>query len=65
MHTHPEDHISFKRSGRIRWTVEGDSIDAEAGDKIVTSAGVRHAFQVLGGKRSGRPRHLSAHGDLR
>jgi len=52
VHTHPEDHIIFMRSGRIRWMVENDERDAEAGDTIVTPAGVPHAFEVLDGKPS-------------
>ncbi len=52
VHTHPEDHIIFMRSGRMRWTVENDSLDAVAGDTIITPAGVPHAFEVLDGKPS-------------
>jgi mannose-6-phosphate isomerase-like protein (cupin superfamily) len=37
------------RSGRIRWTVEGKSRDAEAGGTIVTPARVEHPFEVLDG----------------
>jgi mannose-6-phosphate isomerase-like protein (cupin superfamily) len=36
------------RSGRMRWTVEGESLDAEPGDVIVTPAGVSHSYRVLG-----------------
>ena len=32
----------------MRWTVEGESIDAEPGDVIVTPAGTSHSYQVLG-----------------
>jgi quercetin dioxygenase-like cupin family protein len=48
VHTHPEDHVIFMRSGRMRWTVDDDTIEAEAGDTIVTPAGVPHSFEVLG-----------------
>ena len=48
--THPEDHIIFMRSGRVRWMVEDASLDAEAGDPIVTPAAVPHAFEVLDDK---------------
>jgi quercetin dioxygenase-like cupin family protein len=50
MHVHdpPQDHVIVMRSGRMRWTVEGQSIDAERGDVIVTPAGVAHGYEVLG-----------------
>jgi quercetin dioxygenase-like cupin family protein len=50
MHVHdpPQDHIIVIRSGRMRWTVEDKSFDAEAGDVIVTPAGTAHAYEVLG-----------------
>jgi mannose-6-phosphate isomerase-like protein (cupin superfamily) len=36
------------RSGRMRWTVEGESLDAGPGDVIVTPAGTAHSYVVLG-----------------
>jgi quercetin dioxygenase-like cupin family protein len=36
------------RSGRMRWTVEDQTLDAEAGDVIVTPAGTSHGYEVLG-----------------
>jgi quercetin dioxygenase-like cupin family protein len=50
MHVHdpPQDHVIVIRSGRMRWTVEGESLDAEAGDVIVTPAGTAHSYEVLG-----------------
>jgi quercetin dioxygenase-like cupin family protein len=49
------------RSGRMRWTVEDQTLDAEPGDVIVTPAGTAHAYEVLGDSRralsaSTRPR---------
>jgi quercetin dioxygenase-like cupin family protein len=43
MHTHdpPQDHVIVMRSGRMRWTVEDQTLEAEAGDVIVTPAGQR------------------------
>ena len=40
MHVHdpPQDHVITIRSGRMRWTVEGESLDAGAGEGIVTPA---------------------------
>ena len=43
-----QDHVITIRSGRMRWTVEGESLDAEPGDVIVTPAGVSHSYRVLG-----------------
>jgi quercetin dioxygenase-like cupin family protein len=50
MHVHdpPQDHVIVIRSGRMRWTVEGETLDAEAGDVIVTPAGTAHSYEVLG-----------------
>lgn len=48
LHTHDEDHILVMRSGRMRWTVEGEMVDAKAGDVILAPAGIEHAFEVLG-----------------
>jgi quercetin dioxygenase-like cupin family protein len=50
MHTHdpPQDHVIVIRSGRMRWTVEDQSLDAEPGDVIVTPAGTAHGYEVLG-----------------
>ena len=41
MHVHdpPQDHIIVIRSGRMRWTVEDQSLDAGSGDVTVTPAG--------------------------
>ena len=52
MHVHdpPQDHVILIRSGRMRWTVEGESLDAETGDVIVTPAGTAHGYEVLGGE---------------
>jgi quercetin dioxygenase-like cupin family protein len=50
MHVHdpPQDHIITIRSGRMRWTVAGESFDAGPGDVIVTPAGTPHSYKVLG-----------------
>ena len=61
MHVHdpPQDHVITIRSGRMRWTVEGESLDAGPGDVIVTPAGVAHSYEVLGDEpASGRLRRL-------
>ena len=48
VHEPPQDHVITIRSGRMRWTVEGESLDAGPGDVIVTPAGVGHSYEVLG-----------------
>lgn len=50
MHVHdpPQDHVIVMRSGRMRWTVEDQTLDAEPGDVIVTPAGTAHGYEVLG-----------------
>jgi quercetin dioxygenase-like cupin family protein len=48
VHDPPQDHVVAIRSGRMRWTVEGESRDCGPGDVIVTPAGVAHSYEVLG-----------------
>jgi len=48
LHTHAEHHVLVMRSGKMRWTVDGQTIDAEAGTVIVAPAGTDHGFEVLG-----------------
>jgi quercetin dioxygenase-like cupin family protein len=48
LHTHEVDHVLVMRSGVMRWTIDGETIDAVAGDVIVAPAGVEHAFEVIG-----------------
>ena len=48
MHDPPQDHVIVIRSGRMRWTVEDQTLDPEPGDVIVTPAGTAHSYEVLG-----------------
>jgi quercetin dioxygenase-like cupin family protein len=48
VHDPPEDHVIVIRSGHMRWTVDGESLDAGPGDVIVTPAGTPHSYEVLG-----------------
>lgn len=48
VHDPPQDHVITIRSGRMRWTVDGESFDAGPGDVIVTPAGIAHSYEVLG-----------------
>ena len=45
---HLVTHPVVMRSGRMRWTVEDQSLEAQAGDVIVTPAGTAHGYEVLG-----------------
>ena len=40
--------VIIMRSGRMRWTVEDQSLEAEPGDMIITPAGTAHGYEVLG-----------------
>ena len=55
MHVHdpPQDHVITIRSGRMRWTVDGESLEAGPGDVIVTPAGTPHSYEVLGDELTG------------
>ncbi|HSJ65859.1 MAG TPA: cupin domain-containing protein [Gemmatimonadaceae bacterium] len=43
-HRHPYDEIQCIQSGRGRWTVEGQTFEAGAGDILVIKAGEVHGF---------------------
>ena len=47
-HRHPYDEIQFIQSGRGRWTVEGRTFEAGAGDILVIKAGEVHSFTAIG-----------------
>lgn len=47
-HRHPYDEIQFIQSGRGRWTVEGQTFEAGAGDILVIKAGEVHSFTAIG-----------------
>ncbi len=51
LHTHDEDHVLVMRAGTMRWTVDGQTVDARVGDVIVAPAGVDHGFEVIGDDR--------------
>lgn len=48
LHAHDEDHILVMRSGRMRWTIDGQTVETGAGDVILAPAGVEHGYEVLG-----------------
>jgi quercetin dioxygenase-like cupin family protein len=47
-HRHPYDEIQFIQSGRGRWTVDGVTFEAGAGDVLVIKAGEIHSFTAIG-----------------
>jgi quercetin dioxygenase-like cupin family protein len=47
-HRHPYDEVQFVREGRGRWTVNGESFEAGAGDILVVKAGEVHSFICVG-----------------
>ena len=47
-HRHPYDEIQFIQSGRGRYTVNGETFEASAGDIFVIKAGEVHSFQCIG-----------------
>ena len=47
-HRHPYDEIQFIQGGRGRWTVEGETFEAGAGDVLVIKAGEVHSFTAIG-----------------
>jgi quercetin dioxygenase-like cupin family protein len=47
-HRHPYDEVQFVRSGRGLWTVNGEEIEAGAGDILVIKAGEIRGFRCIG-----------------
>ena len=47
-HRHPYDEIQFIQAGRGRWTVEGETFEAGAGEVLVIKAGEVHSFTAIG-----------------
>jgi quercetin dioxygenase-like cupin family protein len=47
-HRHPYDEVAFIQEGSARWTVDGKSFEAHAGDILVVKAGEIHSFQNIG-----------------
>jgi len=47
-HRHPYDEIQFIQRGRGRYTVEGTTFEAGAGDILVIKAGEVHGFTAIG-----------------
>jgi quercetin dioxygenase-like cupin family protein len=47
-HRHPYDEIQFIQQGRGRYTVNGETFEAAAGDVLVIKAGEVHSFTCIG-----------------
>lgn len=47
-HRHPYDEVQFIQNGRGRYTVEGETFEAGAGDILVIKAGEVHSFKAIG-----------------
>jgi mannose-6-phosphate isomerase-like protein (cupin superfamily) len=51
LHKHPYAETWILRRGRARFTVDGQEIDAEAGDIVVVGAETPHKFKNIGPDR--------------
>lgn len=47
-HRHPYDEVQFVRGGRGLCVVDGEELEAGAGDILVVKAGEVHSFRALG-----------------
>lgn len=47
-HRHPYDEVQFIQSGRGRYVVNGEELEAGAGEILVIKAGEVHAFTCIG-----------------
>ena len=47
LHTHPHEQIGYLISGRLRFTVGGETQDLVAGDSWAVPGGVEHKAEVL------------------
>jgi quercetin dioxygenase-like cupin family protein len=47
-HRHPYDEVQFIKEGRGRYTVNGETFEAGAGDIFVIKAGEVHSFKNIG-----------------
>lgn len=46
-HAHPHEQITLVERGRVRFTVDGQTRDASAGDVLIFAPGVRHGATIL------------------
>jgi quercetin dioxygenase-like cupin family protein len=58
LHRHPYAEVFVVQEGRVTFTVDGETIEAGAGDIVIAPAGSAHKFVNVG---PGRSRHLDIH----
>ena len=46
-HSHPHEQITFVEKGRVRFTINGDTLIAHAGDVVRFASGVVHGATIL------------------
>jgi mannose-6-phosphate isomerase-like protein (cupin superfamily) len=51
LHKHPYSETWIVRSGRARFTADGEELDAEPGDIVVVGAETPHKFKNVGDER--------------
>ena len=47
MHSHPHEQVGFVQSGRVQFTVAGETWIAEPGDSYAIPGGVEHEARIL------------------
>ena len=47
MHSHPHEQVGYVQSGRVQFTVAGETWIAEAGDSYAIPGGVEHEARIL------------------
>jgi mannose-6-phosphate isomerase-like protein (cupin superfamily) len=48
LHRHPYEETFVLQSGTVRFTVDGEELDARGGQVVVVPAGAKHRFVVTG-----------------
>jgi quercetin dioxygenase-like cupin family protein len=59
LHTHPYEETFIVKEGAARFTVDGQAVDASAGQVVVVPAGAAHGFK--GASRDGSVQMVSIH----
>lgn len=48
IHAHPEEQVTVVVSGRIHFTVDGESVELGPGEAAVIPSGLSHGAEVIG-----------------